>query len=1357
MPLGARQATTLSAALERLMQPGQYSPASSTVKLVAQHASFEDLRAVYAARNWPWPCAPEADSWQASVREDLLTRRGNKMAMGEAGPAHQDADEVAPQQQQGVGHEHGGGEPGSGGSAPGSGGGAGGAEADAPGSPGGGNAPPPGGNTGQDASQDHSSNSGASWDDVISVESRAGRKRRRRRRRRARGGRARSGRRGRSRRRARCYSSSNSDSSSCDSSSADSSSSDGGGHWQWALHPEDEYFRMPGIREKRLQEFGVARVTKKQTERELLRKIALGSAAGVHDTKRAERVPVRPGAVAPGPAGRELAATVVGSSGRYRARSQEEAVKVLRAVQKKAEGTCIDPLFSVAATAYEQGLACRTEPKKAQSAVLHSRDVANTIANHRETLLRALEEETVLLEIFQEPPVSIALDTLQTARDRLQGNRYTELEPGVTQVALTLELLQARGQLVEISGSPVYADLSEYAIQQRLVLIESPDKAHVSGYTYRRGTNLLSVQARARFGAGVLADLMAHSLVMANRIGSRQARYAYLMDVGMIACCLGAAEYSLRVGMSRFKYERAVENIALELILRGAAIGGQIATTGHPYVALASSVSLGLSLPTGYHRSTTGPGPNAAQAIVAAAAKDVDESAEVIGEGRRLVSFTAAKAPRESRKPKGKAKPAQKKGSSKAKTPSQHWEERQRARREAASKDVCTSNYQHPSCMTSGTAGEGCGETPQPPPSITQGDVSRLAQSEACYLLRLYRRLGATRGTPYSLALGSVRDPEQAAEGLSLPEARALVSKPPEMVSAMPAYRRELSTPLVPLSLPAGRKSTLSTWTEGLTTLYSHHCASGPEVSVVNAWIRHGVPLWRWLPPKLTDEQAELLMQEREAPPEHAEELQDHIEAMLDNGVVEECESHQLHACLPIFLVGGSEEAWHPAAEALQELCGDQFAAWLSGVAGAAKRRLVYDARRLNELLPAWPYTMQRLAELTCQPSSKLYTFDLKSAFHLIAVDEASRAWLGFVHQGQHYRFTRIPFGVSLSPAICCLFTGMFTQVVRNTPGLGEAVMDSMIFIDDLLVISQSDLDAEQLLILKESFQRCGAISNKAKESATGSTALEYVGIHVAVPAEGDRLKLNVPAAKSKRALAQLHIWERACRKDMIYPVSAARTLIGQLTFLAPLFEAGRAYMAPLYGIVELGGPHQPHHLRRALGLRAALQWWSRTVAREGDQRLTSEWKPSVLILCDAGGERGVQMWHGGAIFDIATTQFLWGWAAHPIAQASSTQEAEALAMLHGIRHAIRLGHTRVVVACDNQAAVLAVARGYVGRWKSTVNAALRMLLSHGNLIQPLWVRRAHNTLADALANPQTGQQLLQDLHAQMVVTGSKK
>jgi transposase InsO family protein len=169
---------------------------------------------------------------------------------------------------------------------------------------------------------------------------------------------------------------------------------------------------------------------------------------------------------------------------------------------------------------------------------------------------------------------------------------------------------------------------------------------------------------------------------------------------------------------------------------------------------------------------------------------------------------------------------------------------------------------------------------------------------------------------------------------------------------------------------------------------------------------------------RLTD-QTPVTQPYRSIPPQDLQKVRDHIQGLLDKGVVQH--SHSPYAA-PIVVVKKKD----------------------------GSIRLCVDYRKLNEKTVKDAYPLPRIQESFDALSGARYfsTLDLASGYHQISVAPEDQHKTAFVTPFGHYEFTRMPFGLTGAPATFQrLMNGVMSDFLFNF---------LLVYLDDLLIYSKS-------------------------------------------------------------------------------------------------------------------------------------------------------------------------------------------------------------------------------------------------------------------------------------------------------------
>ena len=207
--------------------------------------------------------------------------------------------------------------------------------------------------------------------------------------------------------------------------------------------------------------------------------------------------------------------------------------------------------------------------------------------------------------------------------------------------------------------------------------------------------------------------------------------------------------------------------------------------------------------------------------------------------------------------------------------------------------------------------------------------------------------------------------------------------------------------------------------------------------------------------------------------------------------------------------------------------------------------RICGDFKQLNECVSCDQYPLPKVDELLADiGKGKIFsTIDLKNAYLQIPVGEESQKFLLInTHKGL-FKFTRLPFGLSSSPAI---FQRFIANLLKDVEGVGA-------FLDDIIIGGEDEQQHDERLskvlqILKEH-----NVQINKKKCAIKVTSLEYLGYLIS----GEGIS---PSPTKVKAI-----------QDAPSPSSVAelQSFIGMLTFYCKFIKNFSSKMAPLYDLLK--------------------------------------------------------------------------------------------------------------------------------------------------------------------------------------------
>nr|KAG5706518.1 hypothetical protein BaRGS_028689 [Batillaria attramentaria] len=220
---------------------------------------------------------------------------------------------------------------------------------------------------------------------------------------------------------------------------------------------------------------------------------------------------------------------------------------------------------------------------------------------------------------------------------------------------------------------------------------------------------------------------------------------------------------------------------------------------------------------------------------------------------------------------------------------------------------------------------------------------------------------------------------------------------------------------------------------QDLLTRYGHVFSQGDDDMGYTDVVQHRIP---------TTDSVPVAQPNRSIPPNHLQEVRDHIRGLLRSGVIKEsCGPY----AAPVVLVRKKD----------------------------GSLRLCVDYRKLNSKTVADAYPLPRIQESFDALVGAQYftTLDLASGYHQIAMHPEDQQKTAFTTPFGLYEYTRMPFGLCSAPAT-------FQRLMQVT--MSDFLFEFLlVYLDDLLVYSKS-FD-EHLVQLEHLLQRIAQLGLKLK------------------------------------------------------------------------------------------------------------------------------------------------------------------------------------------------------------------------------------------------------------------------------------
>ena len=201
-----------------------------------------------------------------------------------------------------------------------------------------------------------------------------------------------------------------------------------------------------------------------------------------------------------------------------------------------------------------------------------------------------------------------------------------------------------------------------------------------------------------------------------------------------------------------------------------------------------------------------------------------------------------------------------------------------------------------------------------------------------------------------------------------------------------------------------------------------------------------------------------ITVQNRRIPVHFKDELAAHMKELLDDDIIEECESEWLFPMVIVRKKDGSI-------------------------------RMAIDFRLLNEATKKDTYPMPRIDEtLEKVAGAKWFTkLDLRKGYYQVLLRESDRHKTAFAFEGKLYQFKRMPFGLTGAPQT---FQRLMQKVLGHLPFV-------VCYLDDVLVFSESEND--HLIHVKSVLDtlRTANLRLNAEKCKFGARKVDFLGFKI--------------------------------------------------------------------------------------------------------------------------------------------------------------------------------------------------------------------------------------------------------------------
>lgn len=176
------------------------------------------------------------------------------------------------------------------------------------------------------------------------------------------------------------------------------------------------------------------------------------------------------------------------------------------------------------------------------------------------------------------------------------------------------------------------------------------------------------------------------------------------------------------------------------------------------------------------------------------------------------------------------------------------------------------------------------------------------------------------------------------------------------------------------------------------------------------------------------------------------------------------------------------------------------------------KYRFILNLKPLNKIVEKHHFKMEdyRTATRLLSPLCYMASIDLKDAYFLINMSEASRKYLQFKFEGQTWEFKCLPFGLSSGPYV---FTKLLKPVVSLLRSQGFFIVN---YLDDFLCLGNSYVDCTNCVTQTiKLLSSLGFIINNEKSKLLPSQCRKFLGFEL----NSVDMTLGLPIEKRNKIL----------------------------------------------------------------------------------------------------------------------------------------------------------------------------------------------------------------------------------------------
>lgn len=398
------------------------------------------------------------------------------------------------------------------------------------------------------------------------------------------------------------------------------------------------------------------------------------------------------------------------------------------------------------------------------------------------------------------------------------------------------------------------------------------------------------------------------------------------------------------------------------------------------------------------------------------------------------------------------------------------------------------------------------------------------------------------------------------------------------------------------------------------------------------------------------------------------------------------------------------------------------------------KTRLVIDFRagNYNDMLEDFPFSYASIHDAVALAFKKrdphFSKIDFTQYFLQVPIATESRDYLGISCRNQCYRYTGMPFGIKLAPAVASLVSAEIVRLAKL-----KFDIDSIVYLDDILVVSdgidQAHQQKRQLLDLLTSLR----FQVNEQKVLGPNKIMEFLGFIIDTQSRPFILSLSdikVSAARAK-------VMDALSSQKL--PYTDFLSLAGTLHYLSEVVHLGWSHTLILWNLVnETSSQRRNRHIWLTEEVIHHLNWW-KDILQDADRLKTPTCPPpSIERLLQATKVYSDASKLDGYGFHTEERDIIWSdkWPTDMI-DIKDTVVKELYPMvifLETFGHQFR--NQPLVWLTDNAAAAMTT-NGGAARNRQPNELIMRILIASEKykiMLLTFWIPRECNVFADVLS-----------------------